>query len=95
MLSMRAVTLLSLSFCLVSLMPAEKHLLIETGDDLDKGEADQNKAWGGGWPSAGFFEASHCSKIWKMQFGTFKGGINSLTHIALFFHFLITVHGSV
>ena len=58
MLSMRVVTLLSLWFSLVSLMPAEKHLLIETGDDLVKGEADQNKAGGGGWPSAGFFEAS-------------------------------------
>ena len=52
MLSMRAVTLLTLWFSLVSLMPAEKHLLIETGDDLVKGEEDPNEAWGGGWPSA-------------------------------------------
>ena len=54
MLSLRAVTLLTLWFSLVSLMPAEKHLLIETGD-----EPDQNKAWGGGinwWPSP--FESS-------------------------------------
>merc|ERR1719412_211353 len=49
---MRAVTLLTLWFSLVSLMPAEKHLLIEPGADLVKGEADQNKAWGGGWASA-------------------------------------------
>merc|ERR1719291_1031566 len=55
MLSLRAVTLLFLWFCLVSLMPAEKHLLIETKDE----KPDQNKAWGGGinwWPSP--FESS-------------------------------------
>ena len=42
MLSMRAVTLLTLWFSLVSLMPAEKHLLIETENES----------------SAGYFEAS-------------------------------------
>ena len=55
MLSLRAVTLLTLWFSLVSLMPAEKHLLIETKDE----KPDQNKAWGGGinwWPSP--FESS-------------------------------------
>ena len=59
MLSMRAVTLLTLWFCLVSLMPAEKHLLVETEDESVKGKPDQNKVWGGGinwWPSP--FESS-------------------------------------
>ena len=58
MLSLRAVTLLTLWFSLVSLMPADKHLLIETEDESGKGKPDQNK-WGGGinwWPSP--FESS-------------------------------------
>ena len=58
MFSLRAVTLLTLWFSLVSLMPAEKHLLIETDDESGKGKPDQNK-WGGGinwWPSP--FESS-------------------------------------
>ena len=66
MFSMRAVTLLSLWFCLVSLMPAEKHLLIETGDDLVKGEADQNKAWGGGWASAEKGMTNKAQKVNKL-----------------------------
>ena len=66
MLSMRAVTLLTLWFSLVSLMPAEKHLLIETGDDLVKGEADQNKAWKGGWPSAEKGMTNKAQKVNKL-----------------------------
>ena len=66
MLSMRAVTLLTLWFSLVSLMPAEKHLLIETEDDLVKGEADQNKAWGGGWASAKKGMTNKAQKVNKL-----------------------------
>ena len=66
MLSMRAVTLLTLWFSLVSLMPAEKHLLIETGDDPVKGEVDQNKAWGGGWASAEKGMTNKAQKVNKL-----------------------------
>ena len=66
MLSMRAVTLLTLWFSLVSLMPAEKHLLIETGDDPVKGEGDQNKAWGGGWASAEKGMTNKAQKVNKL-----------------------------
>ena len=66
MLSMRVVTLLSLWFSLVSLMPAEKHLLIETGDDLVKEKPDQNKAWGGGWASAEKGMTNKAQKVNKL-----------------------------
>ena len=59
MLSMRAVTLLTLWFSLVSLMPAEKHLLIETGDD-------PNEAWEGGWPSAEKGMTNKAQKVNKL-----------------------------
>ena len=52
MLSLRVVTLLSLWFCLASLMPG-KHYLVKTEDESVKGKLNQNKAL-----SAGFFEAS-------------------------------------
>ena len=58
MLSLRVVTLLSLWFCLASLMPG-KHYLVKTEDESVKGKPNQNKALiDGVWPSAGFFEAS-------------------------------------
>ena len=60
MLSLRVVTLLSLWFCLASLMPGKQYL-IETDDEpvkrrpYDENKTfwpdSQNKAWGGPWPS--------------------------------------------
>ena len=59
MLSLRVVTLLSLWFCLASLMPGKQYL-IETDDEpvkrrpYDENKTfwpdSQNKAWGGPWP---------------------------------------------